>query len=461
MHPDDRERVEDLIRKAYDGESGGEYTAAYRIIGLTDQVERWLAARGRVFFDSDSKPIRFVGVTIDITQRKQLEEQLRQTQKLEGVGRLAGGVAHDFNNLLTVISGYSEMTLEALPLYHPLRANIDEVLKAAAAAANLTRQLLAFSRRQPSQTQVIALNDLVASIQNMLGRLIGANVNLVVTLDPAAGAILADAGHIEQVIMNLVVNAKDAMPNGGDLVIETARQVVEERFAESHFDLAPGQYVALSVTDTGVGISPEVEAHIFDPFFTTKQPGKGTGLGLSTVYGIVKQCGGSILVHSEVGRGTRFTMLLPAVEAQPGEAAVGPSASMPSGHETILLAEDEAGVRRFVRGNLERHGYRVLECSNGLEAIELSRHHPASIHLLLTDGVMPEMSGAELVAQFAASRPGVPVLCMSGNSYLAWPNAAAEGTFLQKPFTSAALLTRVREVLDRACGGGPQGRAAK
>ena len=315
LHPDDRERVDDLIRKAFDRASGGEYTADYRTIGLTDQVERWLAARGKVFFDSDGTPIRFVEVTIDITERKQLEEQFRQSQKLEGVGRLAGGIAHDFNNLLTVITGFSHMTLDGLPPYDPLRAGVEEVLKAAVRATSLTRQLLEFSRRQPSRTEIVGLNELVASAQKMLGRLIGEDVNLALCLDPAAGAIRADAGHIEQVIMNLVLNARDAMPNGGKLVIETAHQTVDQRFAQSHLDLAPGQYAALTVSDTGTGISPEVKAHIFDPFFTTKEPGKGTGLGLSTVYGIVKQCGGSISVSSELGRGTQFRILFPAVQA--------------------------------------------------------------------------------------------------------------------------------------------------
>jgi len=449
LHPDDRDRVNDLVRKTFDPGSGGECTADYRIIGLEDRVERWLSARGRVFFDSEGHPIRFVGVTIDITERKQLEEQFRQAQKLEGIGRLAGGVAHDFNDSLTVIAGYSQMTLDELPPLHPLRSGVEEVVKAAALATNLTRQLLAFSRRQSSRTETIVLNVLVASVQKMLGRMIGADVNLVVCLDPAAGAIRADAGHIEQVIMNLVVNARDAMPDGGKLTIETASQIVDERLAASRLDLAPGLYAALTVTDTGTGISPEVKAHIFDPFFTTKKQGKGTGLGLSTVYGIVKQCGGSISVHSELGRGTRFTILLPEVEAQAGEAVALPAVSLPLVTETILLAEDEAGVRGFVRLTLEHHGYRVLECSNGREAIERALQHPGSIHLLITDAVMPEMGGAELAGHFADCRPGVPVLCITGDSSAVWPGVASETGCLQKPFTPAALLTRVRALLDR------------
>jgi two-component system, cell cycle sensor histidine kinase and response regulator CckA len=350
VHPDDRGRVVDLVRWALDPESGGEYAAHYRAIGLTDQVERWVTVQGRVFFDSEAKPIRFVGVTMDMTQRKHLEEQVRQTQKLESVGMLAAGVAHDFNNLLTVITGFSQMTLENLPAHDPLRAGLQEVINAAARGADLTGQLLAFSRRQPSRPQTILLNEVVTKIQEMLRRLIGSNMSLAVSLDPATGAICADAGHIDQVIMNLVVNARDAMPNGGGLVIETASHLLEESLAASNLELPPGRYATVAVSDTGTGMSAEVKAKIFDPFFTTKQPGKGTGLGLSTVYGIVRQYGGSISVSSELGRGTKFTIFLPAVDRECDEAA---AVSMREVTTKVVFAQDGAVDSGFVRASAQ------------------------------------------------------------------------------------------------------------
>jgi two-component system, cell cycle sensor histidine kinase and response regulator CckA len=450
FHPDDRECVENLIRKAFDPKNGGDYIAIYRTIGITDQVERWLAAQGKVFFDQENKPIRFVGVTMDITQRKELEEQLLQTQKLEGIGMLAGGIAHDFNNLLTIISGFSQMMLDDLPRYHPSRFKVEQVIKSAGRAADLTRQLLAFSRNQPSHTQTILLNDLVANAKSMLGRLIGENIDFSISLDPAVGAIHADAGRIDQVIMNLVINAKDAMPDGGKLTIETANRVVDETFAEVYADLTPGSYATIMVSDTGVGMSAKVKARIFDPFFTTKGPGKGTGLGLSTVYGIVKQCGGSILVSSELGHGTSFTVYLPAAVGEHVQADVPFLVASPSGTETILLAEDEDGVRTFVRASLEQHGYRVLECSNGSTAVQEARQNPDPIHLLLSDVVMPDMKGTALAAQFALLRPSVPVLYMSGHWGSTSSESVADELWLQKPFTPAVLLTRVRSILDKA-----------
>jgi two-component system cell cycle sensor histidine kinase/response regulator CckA len=446
IHPADRGSVVSLIRKSFNPETGGEYLADYRTIGIVDKVERWLTAQGKTFWDGDGKPARFVGVTMDITQRKQLEEQLLQTQKLEGIGMLAGGVAHDFNNLLTIISGYSEMTLQDLPLDNPCRGNVEQVLIAADRAAVLTRQLLTFSRRQASQTKVVLLNDLVTNVQKMFERLIGEDLSLTVHLDREAGSIRADPGHIDQVIMNLVVNARDAMPNGGTLVIETGSLVADQI---SHPELAPGRYASLAVSDNGSGMSAEVRSRIFDPFFTTKQVGKGTGLGLSTVYGIVKQCGGSITVTSELGRGSKFTVFLPVVDGEHDGSAAHRATVPAAGTETILVAEDEPAVRGFVRVTLEQNGYRVLECANGVAAVEQARHYPAPIHLLLSDVVMPEMSSSELAAQFALYRPGVPVLCMSGYSDPIWPQTADGLTCLQKPFSRSALLQRVRAVLEK------------
>ena len=397
--------------------------------------------------DAAGAPIGILEIDRDITERKRLEDQFRQAQKLEGIGRLAGGVAHDFNNLLTVISGFAQMVLDDLAVQHPMRGPMEEISKAAARATSLTRQLLIFSRRQVIEPKNIVLNDLVREFEKMLRRLIGEDIRLVLSLDPGAGFIRADPGQIEQVILNLAVNARDAMPKGGTLTIETSSLLVDEEFAQKHLSVQPGLYVVLMVSDTGVGMSPEVKSRLFEPFFTTKEAGKGTGLGLSTVYGIVKQSEGSVWVYSEPGRGTTFRMLFPAVEAE-GELAPPAPVEVSSGNETILLAEDEPGVRGFVRQTLERHGYTVLETSNGREALELARKHTGPIHLLMADVVMPEMDGAELADQFGADRPGVPVLFMSGYADHLGRSERMGAGYLQKPFTSASLLTQVRAVLD-------------
>ena len=397
--------------------------------------------------DAAGVPIGILEINRDISERKRLEDQFRQAQKLEGIGRLAGGVAHDFNNLLTVISGYAQTVLDDLAVQHPLREPMQLISQAAARATRLTRQLLIFSRRQVSEPRNIVLNNLVQDFEKMLRRLIGEDIHLVLSLDPGAGVIRADAGQIEQVILNLAVNARDAMPKGGTLSIETSSLLVDEEFAQKHLSVQPGLYVALMVSDTGVGMSPEVKSHLFEPFFTTKEAGKGTGLGLSTVYGIVRQSEGSIWVYSEPGRGTTFRMLFPAVEAE-GEPAAPAPVKVASGSETILLAEDEPDVRGFVRHTLERHGYTVLEASNGREALELARKHTGPIHLVMADVVMPEMGGVELADQCGADRPGVPVLFMSGYANHLGQSEGMGAGYLQKPFTSASLLTQVRAVLD-------------
>ena len=449
LHPDDRDRVDRAVQETLRPGGSGWCEIEFRTIGLEDRMERWLAASGRAFFDSDGRAVRFVGVNIETTERKQLEEQYRQAQKLESVGRLAGGVAHDFNNLLTVIGGYAHMAAEELAPRHPLREALAEITKASDRAGELTRQLLAFSRRQVTAPKNISLNDLVRGVEKMIRRLIGEDIELVVKLDPEAGSIWADSGQIEQVIVNLAVNAKDAMPSGGKLVIETATLVAGEQFAQARLSVSPGPYVRLTVSDTGTGMTAETKTHIFEPFFTTKEAGKGTGLGLSTVYGIVQQSKGTIWVTSEPGLGASFEMLFPATGEKVAPAPPEPVSSHPLGSETILLAEDEPGLRGFVKHELVRHGYTVLAAANGREAIDLARDHGKRIDLLLADIVMPEMGGASLAEKFSQEYPGVPIVLMSGYHAEEALNGRRPSHFLQKPFTSAALLTRLREVLNR------------
>ena len=400
---------------------------------------------------------RMLGILRDLSERRKLEQQFIQAQKLEGIGRLAGGVAHDFNNLLTVIDGYAQMTLEDLAPEHPARESLQEITKATSRATGLTRQLLAFSRNQVIEPKNILLNELVLNFEKMLRRIIGEDIELNLVLGSEVGAFRADPSQIEQVILNLAVNARDAMPGGGKLSIETGKLILDEPFSPASPAMAPGPYVTLIVRDSGSGLSQEAKSHLFEPFFTTKEPGKGTGLGLSTVYGIVRQSGGSIWVHSEPGLGTAFRMLFPASEegAEPAQATA--TASNHSGTETILLVEDEPGVRRYLRHMLERHGYTVLEAANGREALELVQKNQGTVQLLLTDLVMPELGGAELAARFGGNARATPVLCMSGYTDRLWrPDDPGVG-FLQKPFTLDALLSHIRQMLaprDRAAGAG-------
>jgi CheY-like chemotaxis protein len=340
--------------------------------------------------------------------------------------------------------------LEDLPPEDGMRESLEEIRSAGDRAAALTRQLLVFSRRQRAEQKNVALNALVRNIERMLRRLIGEDIDLVLALEENAGVIRADPGHLEQVIMNLAVNARDAMPNGGRLLIETAQLFADEEFARIHLEVTPGDYVMLSVGDTGTGMTAEVRSHIFEPFFTTKEKGKGTGLGLSTVYGIVKQSGGSIWVYSEPGHGSTFKMLFPAVRDRPAETPAIPESIQAAGSETILLVEDEDGVRKYVSQLLGQRGYRVLSASDGNAAIEVGRRHQGPIHLLLTDVVMPGMGGLELGAQFALDRPGVPILYMSGYSDRLWARKEMEPNLIQKPFTTNTLLKAIRRQLDSA-----------
>jgi len=393
-----------------------------------------------------------VAVVRDITERRRLEEQFRQAQKMEAVGQLAGGVAHDFNNLLTAISGYASLVRDALPPSHPSRDDIGQVLAAAERASNLTRQLLAFSRRQIIAPSIVSLNDIILNLGKMLRRLISENIEMEIIPAPDLGAVRVDPGQIEQVLTNLVVNAGDAMPNGGKLTIETANVRLDAEYARQHVGVAPGDYCLLAVSDTGCGMTDEVKARIFEPFFTTKEPGRGTGLGLATCYGIVKQSGGHIWVYSEPGKGTTFKIYLPRVAAQP-TAVPKREEELPlvRGQQTVLLVEDEPTVRSFAARILREMGYSVLEAANGSEALNLATQKAdAPIHLLLTDVVMPQMGGEKLARRLKAIHPEMKVLYISGYTVNAVVHQSEidEGVaFLQKPFTTAGLAEKVREVL--------------
>jgi PAS domain S-box-containing protein len=394
----------------------------------------------------------FVGVQTDVTSRKSLEAQFQQAQKMEAVGQLAGGVAHDFNNILTVINGYADLLLTETPSADPHRESIAVVREAGERAAALTSQLLAFSRKSIVAPTVLDLNLVLDQVGRLLRRLIEENVTFTTVLAPGLSRVRADPVQLEQLILNLAVNARDAMPGGGRLTIETAEVTLEIGDPALDADCLPGRYVRLTVTDTGTGMPPEVQAKIFEPFFTTKAPGKGTGLGLATVYGIVKLAGGSIRVVSTVGRGTTFTVHLPAAA---GTAAGAPAAPVPAarGNETILLVEDEPAVRKLARISLEAKGYRVLEAGNGVKALLEADRYPGPIHLLVTDVVMPEMGGRQLAETLQARRPELRILYTSGYTDDAVVrHGVSESTdrFLQKPFGPVALTAKVRAVLDEA-----------
>jgi len=388
----------------------------------------------------------------DVTEQRRLQTQLVQSQKMEAVGRLAGGIAHDFNNLLTVITTSCDLLLEDLDAKDPKREDVDQVRKAADGAAALTRQLLAFSRQQVLTPQVVNLGDVVYGVEKMLRRVIGEDVDLVTVLGADAGAVKADVGQLEQVLMNLAVNARDAMPTGGKLTIETANVEHDPDYAREQEAAPVSRFVMLAVSDTGTGMDEATKARIFEPFFTTKELGKGTGLGLATVYGIVRQSGGFIWVYSEPGLGTTFKIYLPQVDA-PAQAGTATSAPGPSrqGTETVLLVEDAAAVRSVIHEALARQGYTVLEAPNGGEALAIAARHPGPIHLLLTDVVMPGLSGRQLADQLARVRPDTKVLYTSGytNDAVVRHGVLESGiAYLQKPFTLDGLARKVREVLD-------------
>ena len=395
----------------------------------------------------------YEGIAEDVTEQRALEDQLRQAQKMEAVGRLAGGVAHDFNNLLTAMTGFTELLADRLPAGDPKWRHVEGIRTATRRAADLTRQLLAFSRKQVLQPCVLDLNTVVRSLDRMLQRLIGEDVRLEIAAGADLGSVRADQGQIEQVILNLAVNARDAMPDGGRLMIETANVELDAVYVRDHTGSAPGRYVVLAVTDSGVGMDAETQSHIFEPFFTTKPVGQGTGLGLATVYGIVKQSGGHVWVDSEPGRGATFRVYLPRV-SDPVPLTPPSPASPPlvRGSGTILLAEDDPRVREVLAEVLRLSGYRVLRAADGQAALELAQAHPGEIQVLVTDVVMPGMTGPELAEALVASRPGIRVLYMSGYTGDAMVRRREMGdgaSFLQKPFSPSAIASKVREILDR------------
>lgn len=405
-----------------------------------------------VINDPSGYPIALIGVATDISERKRLETQLHQSQKLEAIGKLAGGIAHDFNNLLTVIQGYSELLLSKINVNDPMAGQIHQISEAANRAESLTRQLLAFSRKQIMQPRVIDLNRLINDMQDMLRRLIGADIEFIVSLHSDLGKIKADPGQIEQVIMNLAVNARDAMQTGGNLKIETENKYIDEMFKQNYPEAVVGNYIQLKISDTGFGMDKDTQAHIFEPFFTTKEKGEGTGLGLATVYGIIKQSGGYIYVYSELTKGTDFCLLFPRVdEPLDSEEQHKISDTNLSGNETILVVEDQDEVRKLIMETLTLYGYNVLEAPHGGSALLTCEQFNGKIDLIISDIVMPQMNGQELVERLLPLQPQMKVLFISGYAENIFPEKSAldPGTlFVQKPFTPMELLGKVRQIID-------------
>jgi two-component system cell cycle sensor histidine kinase/response regulator CckA len=451
VHPDDKPRIDEALRQAI--ADGSTYAVDHRIV-LDDGTERTVHEQAeRVLDPASGEPIKLIGTVQDITDRLRLEEQLRQSQKMQAIGQLAGGVAHDFNNLLTIINGYTDMLLERLEPGDWIRDELIPIREAGERAALLTRQLLLFSRKAVLEPRVIDCNDLIQRTSRMLRRLISEDVTLSTVLAPSLRLVKADPSQLEQVIMNLSLNARDAMPHGGRLTIETTNASFDAEYCRLHPEYAAGSFVQLVVSDTGLGLTPHVKAHLFEPFFTTKGPGRGTGLGLATVYGIVQESGGFISVESEPGQGTTFNLFLPALEA--GAAVATATSTGPGrlqGRETVLLVEDDPGVRAVTTAVLKKYGYTVLQATDGATALRVSRSHPGAIEMLVSDVVMPQMSGRRLADLLLPERPQCRVLFMSGyNEEMLegrGPRGGVEG-FIQKPFSPTALVAKVREVLDR------------
>jgi PAS domain S-box-containing protein len=457
IHPDDRETTTKIYQQALINKEAGNAEFRYRHKNgnwrVFESVGNWI-------FNGNGIPPKSVLVSRDITERKQTEEkmaalqvQLGQSQRMEAIGRLAGGIAHDFNNILAVIQGYSDLCLSGIPKENPLREDLQAITNAVRRAANLISQLLAFSRRQTMKMEVIDLNPLLQNLEKMLRRVISEDVELLTILPDDLGRAKADSGQIEQILLNLAVNARDAMPSGGKLTIETANVTLKETNRQNHMGLTPGHYVMISITDTGLGMTQEVKERIFEPFFTTKEIGKGTGLGLSMVYGIVKQSGGHIGVDSEPGKGTTFRIYLPRVDEPLIEVEEKEIVGPPLGNETILVVEDEEEVRKLVARSLKKQGYKVLEASQGKEVFSLCEEQGGPIHLMVTDVVMPEMTGVELAKHIKQVYPEMKVLYMSGYNSdrvaIDCENLEKGIEFIQKPFTVYKLARKVREVLDK------------
>ncbi len=474
VHPDDANQGSDLHKRLIGGERD-HYQIERRYLRKNGEIV-WGRLSVSLPYGTEKPPSYTIHMIEDITEWKRLEMQFLQFQKMETVGQLAGGIAHDLNNLFTILSGYSQLSLLEINEDHPLRGNLEEIEKTTARAAQLTHHLLAISRRQVLDMRVVDLNQVLRGLEKMLRRIIGEDIELILDLKTDLGKAKIDPGQIEQAILNLIVNARDAMPNGGKLIIETHNVELDETYARSHFNVIPGRYILLSVTDTGCGMSPEVKEKIFDPFFTTKGKGKGTGLGLSTVYGIVKQSGGYIWVYSEINQGTTFKIYLPCVDEEAEDlSSQKQTGDFPRGEETILLVEDEDSLRSLTAKVLRDQGYTVLEAANGDEAMRLARepahekidlvllavkasslsHHREPAHekidLVLTDLVMPQMGGKELVEQFKHLHPESRILFISGYTdgiIIHQASLSPETPFLQKPFSPMELARKVREVLD-------------
>jgi signal transduction histidine kinase len=448
VHPQDRDALVETMKTH---QSGANFSMRHRTL-WPDGTVRWLSGAGRIDVGPGGEPVRGVGISLDVTDQHKLEIQYQQAQKMEAIGRLAGGIAHDFNNLLTVILGFCELLLAGFEPEDPRQADIMEIQLAGARAAGLTRQLLAFSRMEIIEPRLLDLNVIVSDLRVMLARVIGEDVTIVLDLAPALARMKADRGQIEQIILNLALNARHAMPKGGTLTIETTDVDLMERDAENRIGVKPGSYVVLAVHDTGTGMTPDVQARVFEPFFTTKEPGKGTGLGLATVHGITTQSGGGATVHSEIGKGTTFTLYFPRADtAQPLVADPPRVDRARTGVETVLVVEDADGLRGLARRLLERRGYTVLLAANADEARHVFEKHP-SIDLLLTDVVMPGASGPELVKQLLERRPSLKVVYMSGytDEAIVHHGVLDSGImFLHKPFTAEGLERKIREVLDQ------------